>query len=136
MKFLVKEIKSKTGEIHFRRWRFIETRWFSVYLHGIYKADEDKHMHDHPWDFTSLVLYGYYSEKLRASDGKSDSNVRHPWSIARRKAEQFHMIEKLWTKKVFTIVITGKRRREWGYNVDGWWIDNVSYRQRKNDGLI
>lgn len=46
--FLIKEIKSKTGDLHFRRWRIIETPWFSIYVHGIYKADEEAHLHDHP----------------------------------------------------------------------------------------
>ncbi len=43
MKFLVKEIKSKAGELHFRRWRLLQLPFFAIYIHGIYKSDEDLH---------------------------------------------------------------------------------------------
>ena len=38
---LIKEIKSKSGEVHFRRWEILKTRWGSIWLHAIYKADQD-----------------------------------------------------------------------------------------------
>ena len=66
--FLVKEIKSKAGELHFRRWRFLETPWFGIYLHYIAKADEDKHPHDHPWSFVGIILWGGYEEFVCVPD--------------------------------------------------------------------
>lgn len=46
--FLVKEIISKEGEVHFRRYRLLATPWFNIYIHNIRRSDEDIHMHDHP----------------------------------------------------------------------------------------
>ncbi len=60
--FMVKEIVSKKGVVHFRRFRIIETPWFNLYLHKIYESDNEKHLHDHPFSFTSLVLKGSYKE--------------------------------------------------------------------------
>ena len=54
--FLVKEIKSKAGEVYFRRWRIISTPLIKIYFHGIYKADEDAHLHNHPWNFISIIF--------------------------------------------------------------------------------
>lgn len=134
--FLVKEIRSKTGELHFRRWRIIETSRFSVYIHGIYKADEDKHMHDHPWDYTRIILSGFYDECFINEAGRQESTVTTPWKIIKRKAEMLHTIRELYTKRVFTLFITGRKRREWGYRVDNQWIDHVTYRRLKNEGRL
>ncbi len=69
---LIKEIKSKEGVLHFRRWniltvsnRFIN---FSIYLHGIYKEDQDPHLHNHPWNIATIILWGSYIEELDADD--------------------------------------------------------------------
>lgn len=59
---LVKEIKSKQGEVHFRRYRLLQTPWFAIYIHHILISDQDKDMHDHPWNFTSVILEGAYRE--------------------------------------------------------------------------
>lgn len=149
MKFLIKEIKSKEGEVHFRRWRILSTPWFSIYIHGIYKADEDLHLHDHPWDYVSIVLKGFFTEKtlnynfIKDEKGISawrnasrNEDVIGPTRIIKRKAEQFHTIESLHGKSVYTLFFTGKRRREWGYDVDGKWIDHKTYRQLKNENKL
>ena len=44
------------------RWRLVECPWFGVYLHAIRIDDSDRHLHNHPWAFCSLVLRGGYVE--------------------------------------------------------------------------
>lgn len=133
--FLVKEIISKEGELHFRRWRIISTPWFSIYVHGIYKADEEAHMHDHPWNYTSITLSGYFSEKTIKPYGAMIQFIK-PFTRISRKAESLHKIQTLHSKSVFTLFFTGRRRREWGYDVNGKWIDNVTYRKLKNENKL
>lgn len=146
--FLIKEIKSKDGVLHFRRWRIISTPWFSIYIHGIYKADEDEHLHDHPWNYSSLVLKGFFSEKSMSYDTIEDArgkkwrnkNVEEvvvgPWKLIKRKAETFHKIVALHSDAVYTLFCIGKRRREWGYDVNGQWIDHATYRKLKNENKL
>ena len=145
--FLVKEIRSKDGELHFKRWRLISTPWFSIYIHGIYKEDEDLHLHDHPWNYTSLILRGYFTERSMSYDViKSDDSewrnkrvserVIGPFRLINRKAEQFHKILKLHSKAVYTLFFVGKRKREWGYDVNGKWIDHETYRKLKNENKL
>lgn len=131
--FLIKEIKSREGVVHFRRWRIIETPWFAIYVHGIYKADEDQHMHDHPWDYTSIILRGFFHERVPTTPGRYESVLLSPWKCVRRKAEQFHKIEQLHTPSVYTLFFTGKRRREWGYNTERGWVDHKTYRKQKHN---
>ncbi len=146
--FLIKEIKSKSGELHFRRWRLLETPWLNIYIHGIYKEDEEAHLHDHPWNYLSIILRGYFSERTLNYEvitdqkqkewkrRKIEETVVGPSSFVFRKAETFHKIQKLHSKSVYTLFFTGKRKREWGYDVDGRWIDHATYRKLKNENKL
>lgn len=132
--FLEKEIMSKAGVLHFRRWRILSTPWFGVYIHRIYKADDDKYLHDHPWDYWSMVLTGSYNEETETSPrpGHGKENMLVPGSCNSRRGEQFHKIKSLNSKSVTTLFITGKRRRDWGYKVGKYWVHNEYYRKNKN----
>ena len=61
----VKEIVSKEGVLHFKRYAIIETSFFALYIHRIYEADKDEHMHNHPWSYLSLILNGSYVEHYK-----------------------------------------------------------------------
>lgn len=132
--FLEKEIMSRQGVLHFRRWRIISTPWFGIYIHRIYKADDDKYLHDHPWDYWSMVLTGSYNEQTETliRPGHAKENMLIPGSCNSRMAEQFHKIKSLNTKSVTTLFVTGKRRRDWGYKVGKYWVHNEYYRQNKH----
>lgn len=53
-------------------------------------------------------------------------------NISSQKAERTHKIYWMFTSKVTTLFFTGPRKRECGYDVDGKWIDNITYRKLKN----
>src|SRR5271170_2244259 len=40
-----------------------------LYLHKFYRGDEDLHLHDHPWPFTSLILTRGYWEQTPYKEG-------------------------------------------------------------------
>ena len=128
---LIKEIKSKNGEVHFRRWEILKTRWGSIWLHAIYKADQDKHLHNHPWDFKSLVLKGSYLEQTEKGIIK-----QHPGKFNSRNGESYHKILELLSPVVYTLFFVSPIKREWGYNVDGKFIDHITYRELKNTNKL
>lgn len=84
----------------------------SIKIHKILKSDDDDFLHDHPWDFASLILKGKYYEELEESRIKKF----RPGKINFKPARQFHRLH-LKTDKVWTLVVTGKRKREWGFFV-------------------
>lgn len=133
----VKKIVSKEGVLHFKRFAVVECKWFNIYIHTILKADEDPHLHDHPWDYVSLVLKGSFLEGSVDKNKDSVMTALVRGSISMQKAERFHKIVmlSLASKMVKTLFFTGPRRREWGYDVDGTWIHNEIYRQNKRKGL-
>lgn len=127
MKFLVKEIRSKEGVLHFKRWRLFSCPWFNIYIHRIYKSDEDKDPHNHPWKFTSLVLGGSYQETDK--DGNL-TTVRKIGSIHTLELEEYHKLTVL--KPATTLVLTGGRKPElWGYWTESGFIDWITYRRIK-----
>ncbi len=142
--FLIKEIVSKEGVVHFRRYRLLATPWFNIYIHNILHSDEDKHGHDHPWHFMSIILRGEYLEQwFRFSeDWKYRAgyafhiNRRSPRSVIRHHAEDFHKIT-LLTPSVWTLVFTsGRARSLWGFQTENGWIDFMEYRKLKNEGRL
>lgn len=123
--FLRKEIISKKGELHFRRWG-IDAFIFGIYIHQIYKPDEDKHLHDHPWDYISFCLKGSFME-----EGEKYVSIIKSGSFIIRKANKFHKIKEVIEPST-TLFITTSRRRRWGYNVNGRWVEGERYHKIKN----
>lgn len=129
---LVKEIRSKQGELHFKRWQIWSTRWFNIYLHFINKADEDKHLHDHPWSFWSIILKGAYIELL-GEEGKHTPSrqIYRGWLNASYRTKNIpHMIGVV-VKPTYSLVITGPGGREWGYTTEDGWKNHSKYREEK-----
>lgn len=108
-----------------------------IYLHKFYRGDEDPHLHDHPWRFTSFILTrGYFEETphfyydLLPNDHVPVVFVRgedyfkrkfYPrFSLLRRPATWKHRVILKDEKPVWTLVRTGKKERSWGF-----WIKNV-----------
>ena len=128
---LIKEIKSKTGEIHFRRYLLFSTPWFHCYLHRIYKADQDLHLHNHPWNFWGMVLWGGYLEKT--SEG---IKTRGFLSCGGGNRKYFHKIEEMITSPTTTLFFVGKKTYPWGYKTSEGIIEQSVYRERKNQGSL
>ena len=125
---LVKEIKSKEGVLHFRRYRILETPIFNIYIHKIYKHDEDAHLHSHPWNMLVLVLNGSYAEEVK---GQSKLVLANPFTWRYRNTKMFHKIKKLFSPVVTTLVFTFGKKVVWGYDIDGEFIDHEKYRSEK-----
>lgn len=88
-------------------------------LHHILKSDSLRDFHDHPYKFVSLILLGGYREHTLAGVKRF-----RPGMINRKKAETLHALE--LDKPAWTLVFTGPRCREWGFQTkDGWvsWRD-------------
>lgn len=110
------EVIGDPDDPYLRRWHLIPpNRHVNVYLHHFGRSDEPGALHDHPWDFASLLLTGRY---LEVTD--SAATVRISGSLALRRAEHRHRI-RLFTdghgsvQPCWSLVITGSRRRQWGF---------------------
>lgn len=130
---LVKEIKSKSGELHFRRYRIIETPWLSIYLHYIAKSDEDKHPHNHPWNFFSIVFMGIYYEDCYSKEVGEYGRYSRFFNYHTHK--EYHKLK--LAKPVRSLVFCGKKRnKDCGYWVDGKHIQHEKYREMKHNSEL
>jgi hypothetical protein len=109
---------------YLRRLRVVQTPWFGVYLHKFDGPDSRPTLHDHPWNFVSIVLRGGYVER-RAYDGR-DHHVRR---LNVKRGEGLHWIDRLTRTPSWTLMLVGRRRREWGYvDPDGSWTHFMAHR--------
>lgn len=89
---------------------FWSTKLKNYCLHWFHRGDEDPDCHDHPFDFSSLILWGGYREY--APDGTFI--MRGFLSFARHEATHKHRVE-LLGKRCLTLCVKTKPYREWGF---------------------
>lgn len=126
-KFEIPDLDSPL-ETYLTRYILVRTPWFAIYVLRMDGPDSRKVLHDHPWNFFSLILRGGYTEYV----GNHEWNIgpdpvivheRHRvdwWTY--KRAEDSHYIDLLHADPTWTLVFTGRRRRNWGYwDNDGKW---------------
>ena len=116
-------------------WRFP----ISIRVHHIVLPDQDRDLHDHPWNARTVILRGWYAED-RPYAGEPlppgvavpefHEHLRMAGDTSRIDFGQYHRITKLPHGGVWTLFITGKYRGTWGFLVDG-----VKVQWRKYLGL-
>lgn len=90
--------------------------WFpiSVRVHHILRADQDRHLHDHPWNARTIVLVGSYVEER--DDGTR--HIRSAGSTAPLRFGSFHRIAAVDPMLgAVTLFITGRKRGVWGFKI-------------------
>lgn len=112
----------------------------SVRIHHIKRADQDRHLHDHPWNARTIVLKGWYEEERYADEslrgavkrelnGSKPAHSRHGYLTlhevriagytGRLLFGQYHRITAVSAAGVWTLFITWRKRGSWGFDVDG-----------------
>jgi hypothetical protein len=116
------------GDNYLLRWWAIPRNNFSnVYIHDIRKSDDDRALHDHPWDNVSVLLLGGYTEHTPEGSFK-----RGEGEIVVRPAGTLHRLEVLPGQRAISMFLTGPVIREWGFACGhGWvhWKDFVNARE-------
>lgn len=110
-------------------------RGIAARVHHIARADADRHLHDHPWNFVSVVLKGGYVEARPTSldpDFEHESRAerctlteRRAGSVAFRRATDRHRIVSV-QPDTWTLFITGPKLHTWGFftphGKEYWWL--------------
>ncbi len=97
------------------RWTLLRTPWFTVKVHRFHRSDPSC-LHDHPWPFVSLILVGGYWEE----NTLGEAAWYGPGHFLVRSAEWKHRVilgvgADHRSIEPLTLVITGRRVREWGF---------------------
>lgn len=125
---------------------------FNIYLHELWRSDDDRALHDHPWLWCSIILRSEYWEVTPVAGALVQRhNIYKARSIRFRGAKSAHrlMVPNLYSgpsllfddsgriigrtpkelvpaRRPLTLFITGPRMREWGFHCpQGWrhWRD-------------
>lgn len=116
------------------RWQWLG--FPSIRVHHIMRADDDGHLHDHPWNARTILLRGWYREERPLSDGSQIPDnctgiVRSHYDDSRMlftrttgytgsvQFEQYHRISQVSNGGVYTLWFTWRYRGTWGFLVDG-----------------
>ncbi len=120
-KFFGKVMISQDGMPYLKRWYLIRTPWFSLRFHKILMSDLDRDLHDHPWDWISIMVKGSYVETTNRSEKTVKAGM-----INRHRARTPHKLT-LLTPEVWTIFITGREFRQWGFHTPDGWVSSDKY---------
>jgi hypothetical protein len=115
--------------VYMRRWRLLHTRWLGVRVHQILRSDADRELHDHPFDFLSVILWGGYREQR--ADGE---RVCRAPALVWRRAETLHRLE-LLAGPTWTLVFRGPKRREWGFLTAAGWVHWKTFTAGKSEQI-
>ena len=127
--FDYRDIVKDTGRgpsLYLRRYYVFRTRVFPnhrIFLHFINRSDDDRDLHDHPWDFLTLILAGGYVEAIK---GKQ-SRVMRPGNFAHNLAEHTHRGTLIDGKPTWSLVRAWKARRVWGFDTPKGWVSWREY---------
>ena len=125
-----------SSRVYLRRRRLIQTPWFGVLWHRIFLPDSDRDPHDHPWPFASFVVRGGYREQIYPDPASLDRFIvrdwkRFSWHIVGTEAA--HRIIHV-SPGTITLILTGRRLREWGFWTSRGFVNWRSYRKSPKSG--
>lgn len=98
----------------------------SIRIHKIVKPDNDRHLHDHPWNARTFILKGWYTEE-RFAMLFNDWYTRFTGDTSRLNFGEYHRITEVSENGVYTLFVTGKYRGTWGFLVDGLKVPYKKY---------
>lgn len=70
--FSHREIVNCDRNIYLHRWYVIRTAPLAVFIHKFIRSDEDRALHDHPWNFLVIPIWRGYWEHREESCGECD----------------------------------------------------------------
>lgn len=145
-------LRREDGEVYLNRWGW-ERDWLGgIFIHRMDAPDPGRDLHDHPWTFWSLILWGGYEEErcdvriapYRATMIEMWGNPQRGWRTSRRPLSvrkftklECHTVTGLLKRHSWSLVIHGPRvkGRRWGFYIPVGeypftWVDHDHY-----DGL-
>jgi len=135
---------------YIRRWWIVPRNpWSNLYLHLTQRSDEDRALHDHPWDNSSFIIAGGYTEITprfpNVYDGPNhgrssdlDEWIRKPGDVIQRPAATSHRLVIADGAYCISLFATGPKIREWGFWCpQGWrhWRDFTTGQHGQSVGL-
>ena len=117
------------GSPYLRRYKLLKLFGYGIYIHEILQSDDDSFLHDHPFDFTSVILSGCYYEYM-----PDCIRLRTRGKVIHHKAIDAHRLV-LNGGPTWTLFIRGPKYREWGFITDKGWVPYYQYLDKSTDEM-
>lgn len=141
-------LRRADGRVYLNRWGVSHDRIGGVLLHRMDAPDPGVDLHDHPWWFCSIILWGGYVEErcdtATASGAAGAAErveqmtptlghiargrqvIRFPGSVRVMRLSECHRVTELLRRRSWSLVIKGPRRTDRddgsGHNVWGFYL--------------
>lgn len=93
--------------------RVLNLWFFSIRIHKWYRSDDKRFMHNHAFNFITIVLYGGYMDvSTEGNDIMSVGSIRY------RKANHTHYVKEP-KHGTITLLFCGPKIQNWGFIVKG-----------------
>lgn len=117
---------------------------YRVRLHNIRRSDSDRDLHDHPWSYITIILWGGYWEWAEVSPAEywraakrmpawSPGYVAAKWygpgSIVRRDTSHRHRLELKPGRRAWTLFITAPKSHDWGFYTKDGFVPQEQYEE-------
>lgn len=120
-------------DTYIRRWHVVEKNdRQNIYLHQQLRDDDDRALHDHPWDNVSVILEGGYVEMMPdPQSGEIVSVTRRPGDVIFRPAAAAHrlVLPRREGRVVpsWSLFLTGPKLRDWGFLCPKGWTHHRDF---------
>ena len=110
---------------------------FNVFLHKFLKGDDDE-IHDHPWSYFTIILWGGYYETVMDNQGNTETYWRHAGFFQKVDNTHKHMITLKQNTPCWTLFIPFRKNHLWGFwkkrnaNSKHKWIESSVYLKNKS----
>jgi hypothetical protein len=125
-------IDSEENGPYMVRYKLFRCPWFKIFLHHILRSDEDEELHDHPWNFVSLILWSGYHEILPTKGHPSvpdwPRRIR-TGAVVRHRAADAHRL--ILERPAWTLVAVTGKKRHWGFWTKDGWLPYEEFFDRK-----
>jgi hypothetical protein len=111
-----------------RRWlgqligRFVAAR-----VHVILRSDNERHLHNHPFRYLTVILEGGYWEVTRDRNGVERRKWYGPGSIVWRGLNHWHCLELPPDQVCTTLFFMGRKRQSWGFDTEHGFVHWRNY---------
>lgn len=134
-RFWLLRMPAKPGEPGYGTFRNWLRNLYPFYarFHWIKRADEGVDSHNHPFNFTSIILVGFYTEEVWKQSQIVEYRVLDKGDINQVKTGQFHRISDVSFGGCLTLVFHTRRKTpSWDFDVQGVIVDRADhFRLRK-----
>ena len=109
------EARGDAADAYLTRYTLAKRPGWQLCLHVFHRSDADE-LHDHPWPFWTLLLWRGYREHTPTGNRRV-----WPGMLLFRPATWAHRVELIRGRRAVSLVLMGRRVREWGFFTPSGW---------------